>query len=58
MSSDSTRIDAGPGDDVITAIVTRGSTRVACGAGNDTVNVSRFKGNRKHTTVGRTASGS
>ena len=44
-------IDAGAGDDVVSAIIGRGSARIACGPGNDTVIVSRFKSNRKRTKV-------
>ncbi len=46
------KVDAGPGDDTITAIISHGSARVKCGAGDDTVTVSSFKGNRRRVTVG------
>jgi hypothetical protein len=43
------RVDAGPSDDLVTAVITRG--RGACGPGQDAVNVSRFKGNPRRVNV-------
>ena len=48
-----TTVDAGPGDDLITAITSSGSGTVKCGPGNDTVMVSRFKGNAKRVKVAK-----
>jgi Ca2+-binding RTX toxin-like protein len=50
-SGGTSKVDAGAGDDVVSAIIGRGSARIACGPGNDTVIVSRFKSNRKRTKV-------
>jgi Ca2+-binding RTX toxin-like protein len=46
-----TRVDAGPGDDTITAVILRGHATISCGAGNDTVMVSRFAGNRRNVRL-------
>ncbi len=42
-----TNVDAGPGDDLVTAIIARGRATVSCGDGVDTVIESRWPGNRK-----------
>ena len=42
-----TTVDAGAGNDTITAIIARGRATVSCGPGIDTVIESEFKGNRK-----------
>ncbi len=42
-----TTVDAGEGDDTVTAIIARGKATVHCGPGIDTVIESSFKGNRK-----------
>ena len=44
MAGRNTRVDAGAGDDTVTAIIASGRARVSCGPGNDTVIVSRFAG--------------
>jgi Ca2+-binding RTX toxin-like protein len=46
-----TRVDAGPGDDVISAVISAGRATVKCGAGRDTVVVSKLRGNRRRTPV-------
>ena len=45
-------MDAGAGDDTVTAIIARGKASVHCGPGVDTVIESTFKGNRKLVTIG------
>jgi hypothetical protein len=44
-------VDAGPGDDTITAVILHGHATVSCGPGDDTVMVSRFPGNRANVKV-------
>ena len=39
-----TRVDAGPGDDLISAVISNGHATIKCGPGKDTVLVSKFKG--------------
>jgi hypothetical protein len=42
-----TTVDAGAGNDTVTAIIARGKATVHCGPGVDTVIESRWPGNRK-----------
>ena len=46
-------MDAGPGDDVITAVISAGHATIKCGAGRDTVVMSKFAGNRRRVSVAK-----
>ena len=46
-SGANTTVDAGDGNDTITAIIARGKATVKCGPGVDTVIESEWPGNRK-----------
>jgi Ca2+-binding RTX toxin-like protein len=48
-----TKVDAGAGDDVITAVISNGHATIKCGPGKDTVLVSKFTGNRRRVTVAK-----